>query len=229
MTSVTPITADQSSTNTATSSGSVTRGALTEDLDTFLNLLVAQLENQDPLEPLDANEFVDQLTQFSELEQGVEQTDALNDISSTLAADTRQTDISYLGKIVEAETDTVALTENGATLGYSIDAPTNNAEIRIFTAGGQLLTAYQVDGNVGDFTTTWDGVTDSGVQAAPGLYRAQVVAISEQTGQERLAGKTYATGTVSEVRFDSGSTELIYDNGITITSNAVRRVATPAS
>ncbi|MEM6912870.1 MAG: flagellar hook assembly protein FlgD [Pseudomonadota bacterium] len=228
MTTVTPITAEPTTTTT-TSTSSVTRGALTEDLDTFLNLLVAQLENQDPLEPLDANEFVDQLTQFSELEQGVEQTDALNEISASLAADSRQTDISYLGKDVEVQTESIALTENGVTFGYNIDAPTDNAEIRIFSEGGSLVTSYKVDGNVGDFTTTWDGQTQNGGQAAPGIYRAQVVAISEQNDQERLAGNTYSTGTVNEVRFDSGTTEIILESGITITADAIRRVAVPSS
>ncbi|MEO1656219.1 MAG: flagellar hook capping FlgD N-terminal domain-containing protein [Pseudomonadota bacterium] len=228
MTSVTPIASEPVQTTSASTS-TVTNATLSEDLDTFLNLLVAQLENQDPLEPLDANEFVDQLTQFSELEQGVEQTDALNEIAATLAADERQTDISYLGKIVEAESEDIFLGEGGATFGYNIDAPTNNAEIRIFTDSGQLVTSYKVDGNVGDFTTTWDGLDSNGNEVAPGIYRAQVVAISEQTDQERLAGQTFSIGLIEEVRFEPEGTELIYNNGITIRSDAIRRVATPAS
>ena len=228
MTSVTPI-ASEPTTTTAASSSTVTNATLSEDLDTFLNLLVAQLENQDPLEPLDANEFVDQLTQFSELEQGVEQTDALNEISATLQADERQTDISYLGKIVEAESDEIFLAEGGVTFGYNIDAPTNKAEIRIFDDSGQLVTSYEVDGNVGDYSTTWDGLDDNGRDMPVGVYQAQVVAISEQNGTERLAGTTLSIGVIEEVRFETDGTDLIYSNGITIRSDDIRRVATPTS
>jgi len=115
MSTITPIDATPSTTSTASTS-TIARDALSEDLDTFLTLLTTQLENQDPLQPMDTNQFVDQLTQFSELEQGVEQTELLQEISTGVNADSRQTDLGYLGRIVEAQTEDIALPTEGSEL-----------------------------------------------------------------------------------------------------------------
>lgn len=213
-----PLAADQGTTQVA-------RRALTEDLDTFLTLLTKQLQNQDPLQPMDTNQFVDQLTQFSELEQGFDQTETLKEISASLRGDERQAEISYLGRVVEAESETVALPTNGmARFAFEITAPTEDAEMRIFDKSGNIVAKFDVEGDLGRYDAGWDGRTLFGGQASPGLYRAQVVAKSD-SDQERIAGRVLSTGAVQEVRFDGGETELILEQGQTITSDQVRRVA----
>ncbi|MEM1381388.1 MAG: flagellar hook capping FlgD N-terminal domain-containing protein [Pseudomonadota bacterium] len=229
MTNIQPIASSASALNAQEPATSdVARRALTEDLDTFLTLLTKQLQNQDPLQPMDTNQFVDQLTQFSELEQGVEQSQTLEEIAASLAGDERQAEIAFLGRVVEAENETIAL-QNGqpARFAYEITAPTEDAEMRIFDQGGNLVARFSVEGDLGRYETSWDGRTQFGGTAAPGLYRAQVVAQSD-SDQERLAGRTLSTGQVREVRFDGRTTQLILDQGQTITSDDVRRVAVPA-
>ncbi|MEM9809749.1 MAG: flagellar hook capping FlgD N-terminal domain-containing protein [Pseudomonadota bacterium] len=232
MTDVSPIPSSQptSTLSSSTNTTSVARSALTEDLDTFLTLLTKQLQNQDPLQPMDTNQFVDQLTQFSELEQGVEQNETLNDIAASLGAGDRQAEISYLGRVVEAETSQVALTSEGtASFAYEISSPTENAEMRIFNPSGALVAKFDVIGDAGRYSYSWNGETLSGGQAQAGVYQAQVVAKNEDPANERLAGKILSGGTVREVRFDGGQTELILDEGLTITGDSVRRVALPAA
>jgi len=225
MTDIQPISSNASTLAAETPSTSdVARAALTDNLDTFLTLLTKQLQNQDPLQPMDTNQFVDQLTQFSELEQGVEGNKLLEDISASLKGDGRQSDIGLLGREVEAETNEISLTsESGALFSYQITAPTEEAEMRIFDQSGSLVARFDVDGDLGRYDAGWDGRTTAGGYASPGVYRAEVVAKSD-SDQERLAGQVLSGGVVKEVRFESDRTNLILANGLTVTSDQIQRV-----
>ena len=225
MTDILPISNNSSAVAQTPSRATVAREALTDDLDTFLTLLTQQLQYQDPLEPMDTNQFVDQLTQFSELEQGVEGNQYLEDIAGALTSGDRQAELSYLGRVVEAESETISLTPAGANFAYNITSPTDRGEIRIFDQTDRLVARYDIDGDVGRSTFGWDGQTEDGVQAAPGLYRAQVVARpANEDGQARLAGTTLTSGTVREVRYNGAQTELILDEGMIISPDDVQRV-----
>lgn len=230
MTDIQPITStDQLERSSAPARTQVARQALADDLDTFLTLLTKQLQNQDPLQPMDTNQFVDQLTQFSELEQGVAQNDTLEEIAASLRSDDRRADIGLLGRVVEAETETIALTPGeGARLGYEITSPTSDAQMRIFDRSGRLVASFDVDGDVGTYQAGWDGRTLDGGTAQPGLYQAQVVATSDN-GEARRAGRVFSGGEVREVRFEGGETRLLLESGLTVTSDQVRRVAIPAN
>lgn len=223
MTNIAPIDANPPTQSLTSSNSIISRDSLAEDLDTFLTLLTTQLQNQDPLQPMDTNQFVDQLTQFSELEQGVEQSGLLQEISAGVNADNRQTDLGYLGRVVEAQTEDIGLGPQGASFDYEITSPTDRAEMRIFDAGDNLVARFAVNGQVGRYEAGWDGTTEFGTVAAPGVYRAQVVAVSDEE-TERLAGRIFSSGTVEEVRFEGGQTTLILDQGMTITADDVRRV-----
>ena len=173
---------------------------------------------------MDTNQFVDQLTQFSELEQGVEGNRLLEDISANLQGDGRQTDIGLLGRVVEAETNEIALSPTqGALFSYEITAPTKDAEMRIFDKSGSLVAKFDVDGDLGRYDAGWDGRTITGGVAAPGVYRAEVVAKSD-SDQERLAGRVLSGGEVVEVRFEGQDTKLILSSGMTITADQIQRV-----
>jgi flagellar basal-body rod modification protein FlgD len=205
------------------SRASVARSALTDNLDTFLTLLTKQLQNQDPLQPMDTNQFVDQLTQFSELEQGVEQGETLKAIAAKLGGGDRQADLNLLGRAVEVDSQELALGPTGVAFNFEITSPTEQAEMRIFDEGGNLVAQFEVDGDVGRYDAGWDGLTLSGGQAAPGTYRAEVVATNAE-GNERIAGRILSGGLVREVRFEEGETKLILDGGITVTPDQIRRV-----
>jgi flagellar basal-body rod modification protein FlgD len=214
---------------TEESRASVARSALTDNMDTFLKLLTKQLQNQDPMQPMDTNQFVDQLTQFSELEQGVEQSALLEKIANGVGGSDRQADIGLLGRVVEAESDILPYDpQNGVRFAYEITAPVEEAEMRIFDESGTLVASFEVDGKLGRYGAAWDGTMDAGGKAPAGLYQAQLVTTSEE-GTEALAGKILSGGTVREVRFEDGDTKLILDQGMTIGTDAITRVALPAA
>ena len=107
MTAIEPV----SQRTTAGVSTQTTSGAgalnLNENFDTFLNLLTAQLRNQDPLDPTDPTEFVSQLTQFSQLEQSVAQTAQLEEIAAIQRSASALDGLNFLGREVEAVSDTI--------------------------------------------------------------------------------------------------------------------------
>ncbi|MCQ8185485.1 flagellar hook assembly protein FlgD [Parvularcula maris] len=223
MSTITPISQTTSDVAEPTRA-SVARSALTDNLDTFLTLLTKQLQNQDPLQPMDTNQFVDQLTQFSELEQGVEQGETLKEISAKLSTGDRQGDLNLLGRAVEVESEELSMGTSGVRFNFEITSPTEEAELRIFDQGGNLMAQFDVSGDVGRYDAGWDGETLSGARAAPGVYRAQVVAKNAE-GEERLAGRILSGGLVREVRFEGGETKLILDGGVTVSPDQIERVA----
>src|ERR1043166_2811224 len=93
---------------TGTDSGALGRARLAESFDTFINLLTTQLKNQDPLSPLDSNQFTQQLVQMT----GVEQQLATNDLLKKLVSNTSNgvaTAVSLIGKQVRAAAADTAL------------------------------------------------------------------------------------------------------------------------
>ncbi|MEE4211077.1 MAG: flagellar hook assembly protein FlgD [Parvularcula sp.] len=224
MTDIAPISTERSAAPETAARASIARKALTDDMDTFLKLLTQQLQYQDPLEPMDTNQFVDQLTQFSELEQGVEQNATLNKIAAAVGGGDRQADLSYLGRVVEAQTENVSLSPAGARFAYDITSPSEKAELRIFDGSDRLVAQQEVSGSVGRRDFVWDGTMETGGRAPDGVYRVQIVAVGK--GEEaRLAGSILSGGRVSELRYNGNKTELLLDGGLVIDPADVRRVS----
>lgn len=170
---------------------------LTDDFDDFLTLLTTQLQNQDPLEPMDSSEFTNQLVQFSSVEQQIATNQNLEALlnASTLQGDSAL--LGYLGKTVVAETNTAALSSDGASWLYDIGADAESTTLTIRDLNGRLVA--QVDGSTaaGIHELQWDG-TDLGGQALPdGLYQLTIEA--QTAAGSAIATTSYARGIATEV------------------------------
>lgn len=177
---------------------------LTSDFDDFLTLLTTQLQNQDPLEPMDSSEFTNQLVQFSSVEQQI----ATNqNLEALLAANDLQGDsalLGYLGKTVVAQTDLAAMTDSKATWLYDLGANTSETTLSIRDQNGRLVA--QVDGSnaAGIHELQWDGKDLSGNQLPDGLYSLTVEA---QNGAGiSVATTSYARGLATELDRTAGRT-----------------------
>jgi flagellar basal-body rod modification protein FlgD len=156
------------------SAASATSGTLAGNFQTFLTLLTTQLQNQNPLDPLDTNQFTQQLVQFA----GVEQQLKTNDQLSALLAlqQTAQTTqaLTFVGKtaMVDGKTTTLA---NGAAnwiLGVKSDA---TVQISIAGANGQTVFHGSYPVKAGDGQAFgWDGKGDDGTQWPDGKYTISV-------------------------------------------------------
>ena len=148
--------------------------------EAFLELLVSQLSNQDPLSPLQDHEFVAQLATFSSLEQleginnGMQASLLMNQsVNNSLAT-------NLIGKEVLALGDTVSLGESGEP-SFQLELAANaDVVVRIRDAAGNLVRRLD-RGHVAAGTTTieWDGTTEAGSRAEPGEYSVEVDATSD--------------------------------------------------
>lgn len=145
---------------------------------TFLELMIAQIENQDPLEPAKNEDFVAQLAQFSELE-GIE---SLNQSMEELVTSMRQSttiDAAVLvGRNVLVPTNQTALNTQGGIAGMiTVPEPTDNLRVEILNDAGQVIHRSDYGAQrIGEFRFNWDGRNEAGEQVEQDFYTVRAVA-----------------------------------------------------
>ncbi|MEJ8472732.1 flagellar hook assembly protein FlgD [Roseibium algae] len=194
----------------ATITGAATGGAssttasttgLTDNYELFLSLLTTQIQNQDPLDPLDSAEYTNQLVQYSSVEQSIQTNKYLEQMVAMNQSNQAYAYVNYLGSEVSAIGSTTTLSNGSATWDYTADeASSGTVEIR--NTAGAVVYAGAVELDAGSGSYTWDGQTDSGVDAPEGAY---TVAFNVQDGTGNTESiSTDITGTVDTVDFTGG-------------------------
>src|SRR3954470_4716770 len=125
---VTSVTAASTSA-TSTSAAASAQKTLSSNFDTFLSLLTTQLKNQDPLSPMDSNEFTQQLVQFSQVEQQISSNKNLESLIALTKSKTATDAVSYLGKTLTQTDGTAALIGSQAQWTYTL--PSNAATVKL--------------------------------------------------------------------------------------------------
>lgn len=149
---------------------------LAENFDTFLKLLTTQLKNQDPLEPLKSSEFVNQLVQFSQVEQAINANKNLEKLLAAQTANRAAASLSYIGKTVEAKGNTVPLKDGNAEFTYALAEQAESTLIIITNDKGDLVFSAQGNTDAGKHGFVWDGLDKNGNQAPDGAYKITVAA-----------------------------------------------------
>lgn len=213
-----------STTSTSTSTGQTQ----TLGQDAFLKLLMAQLSNQDPLQPSDPTTFVTQLSQFSMVEQSVQQSTTLNSIASQLQGLSGTQATALVGKNVTVQNTgmqwdgTFATTANvtlaGAAQSVSVAVQDSQGNtVRTMTLGPQ---------QAGVLPITWDGRTDAGQAAPAGSYSINVSATA--ANQQSVAVSQTVSGQVSQVSLNNGVASLTLSNGTVVPISQLVGVSAPA-
>ena len=179
---------------------------LAENFETFLTLLTAQLKNQDPLSPLDGNQFTQQLVQMSSVEQQLLTNDLLKSLVASAGGRGDLGDpVDMIGKVVTAESGEAGLTPDGAAWIYELPKGAVKATLEVKTAAGQVIWS----GPPPQLTTgaryefVWDGTKTGGGTAAEGTYTLTVKA--EDAEGRAMVGKTFVEGLVTGVELFNGS------------------------
>ena len=199
----------------------------TLDKDDFLTLLIAELQNQDPLNPADNTEFIAQLAQFSTLEQMTNMNETLTatlESNSSMAQSVSNAMIvNYFGKTVTAESGTFAYSGEGEIeLQFELDSAVNYGTVQILDADGNIVdngTIYDLD--EGLHTFTWDALSSLGTQLDEGYYTLSIE-VYDSFGEEVTATPLY-TGTVDGISYKDGETMLSID-GVMVSYDNVRRI-----
>ena len=193
----------------------------------FLLLMVTQMRLQNPLDPLDNQDFAAQLAQFSSLEQLTNLNETMElaqianlgltqSITNTMAA-------SLIGKRVLAENNQLFhISPQKDVINFTLTDPADTVTIRIVTATGNVLLEKDLGGMPkGTHEFAWDGVDNNGNLVSDGKYLFEIVA--EGSEGENVAGRAMAAGIVTGVRFRDGRAYLIVNN-VEIPINEVQEV-----
>lgn len=189
-------------TNTYTASSTEQTGSLGQDV--FLNLLIAQLKHQDPLEPMEGTEFVTQLAQFSELDEMRALTSGQEDLQNYMASLNNFASVSLLGKTVEFSGNEVTHQEGTSTrVEFLLPSDAAQVTVYLYDTRGNLVHAMDTGPmGAGNQTTVWNGTDESGQPLPSGTYRFDVVARDASEGVVPV--ELMQQGLVREVVFQDG-------------------------
>lgn len=190
---------------------SVTGGVTMPDglgKDTFLKLFLAQLQQQDPLNPLEDKDFIVQLAQFTHLEEVMETNERLGLLEAAQGAVVNGQTAGLIGRSVVASGNSLTIGQDGAPdLSFYLHGQASDVDVRILDAGGNVVRTLRLGSfGEGEHTVAWDGLNDSGVPVPPGEYSVEVSALA---GEENVESEARTVGVVTGVSFKNGYAELM--------------------
>ena len=139
--------------------------------DDFLTLLVAQMQNQDPLNPTDATEWTSQLAQYSQLEQSMNLNTTMDQLVEGQKSSERLSALSLIGKQAVVEGSTFQLDDGSVEIGYRVDGEASDIQLHIEDGNGRRVsTLFPSDLSAGNHYLTWQGLDQSGAHLPAGEY-----------------------------------------------------------
>jgi flagellar basal-body rod modification protein FlgD len=189
----------------------------------FLQLLVAQLSAQDPLNPMDSREFSAQLAQFSALEQMTNMNSTLGELVAAQQAMGNSSLVSIIGKLVDIPGNSFEHTQGETTnLTYSLGAEADTSKIEIYNSAGVLINTVNGSGAKGSNLTAWNGRDSQGNLVASGFYTFKIQA-TDASGK-LVNAETFTTGLVTDVLFEEGKAFAVV-NGQKLSAEEITRVS----
>ena len=194
--------------------------------DDFLRLLVAQLQSQDPMNPMESADFTAQLAQFSSLEQLQNINTSLGTIGTSQSVLTSSQAVGFMGKTITAIGDTIEVRDGqGQDLQFSLDKDAAGSYLRIYDQQGNFIRQVETGAlTSGQNSVAWDGQDYLGGQAPDGTYTFEVEAIDELGNT--VTSTTYMTGEVTGVHFQNGVAYLQCDDREIAMGNVVNVLTT---
>jgi len=184
-----------SSGSAASSSSTGAVGGLT--MNDFLTLMTAQLQNQDPLNPTDSNEFLSQLSELSTVEGISQLNTSMTTLSDSMLSSQALTSAALVGQGILAPASS-ATYASGQSLSGAVQVPTGatSAAVTITNSAGVVVDQQTVTATAGLQNFSWNGTMNNGQQAPSGTYS---VAANAVVGGASQTASTYLNGTVSSV------------------------------
>jgi flagellar basal-body rod modification protein FlgD len=219
MTAVAPISTSGTKSSSAVSTA-LDNTEIASNFTTFLQLLTTQLKNQNPLDPLDTNQFTQQLVQFAQVEQQMKSNDQLSSLVSLEKSAQASTALAYVGATVVVDGSTAALTNSRATWNLNVTKP-STATITIKDSTGQNVFTGTAGVNPGMQSFTWDGRGTDGRIWPDGNYTLTATAVD--ASNQSVAVSTEVQAVVDSVDL-SQDPPVMSINGQNYTLDKIKRV-----
>ena len=215
-------------TSTGTTASGVAQTQLNTDFDQFLRLLTTQLQNQDPLSPMDTNEFTSQLVQFSQVEQQIKTNSNLENLLAMQTLNMTALGVSFIGKFVEVDGNTfTAQGDTDTTLSYFLPAAASSGALTIKDADGKVVYSTDIEKTAGRHDLTWNGLDKDGQPVPTGEYTVTVTALGSEN--QSLSVTTSVPGYVTGLESaDTGELMMVID-GKKVPLTSVRKIALSAN
>lgn len=195
------------STTTSTTTASGTSQEIAGNFQQFLTLLTTQLKNQNPLDPLDTNQFTQQLVQYAGVEQQLKSNDRLDSILSNSKASSAASATGFIGQTVTADGRVADLKDGAANWTLTPARAVKQATITITDAKGNVVATQTKALTAGAQSFAWDGRSTSGMTSANGRYSIKVDAI-DATGAQ-VTVDTQVSGKVDGVDLSGNEAVLL--------------------
>ncbi|MBJ3763161.1 flagellar hook assembly protein FlgD [Maribius pontilimi] len=192
---------------------------ISSDFDTFLQLLTAQIRNQDPLDPMKSEEFAVQLATFSNVEQSVRSNDLLEAILASGGGNEFTAMSSWIGRDVRAAMP-VQFSGDPISLDPPLPKAGSRQELVVFNETGAEVYRRQVSSTGAPLD--WAGTTTAGPMAGTGIYNFAVESFEAGTLVASEAVPAYAR--VSELRSGTSGPILAFAGGVEIAGSAVTAI-----
>lgn len=182
--------------------------------DEFLKLLSHQMQNQDPMNPMEQSKFVGELAQFAQLEQMTGLNQKFEKMSGNVTTESKFYGASFLGRGVMTEGKSLNLKSEGASsdIHFTLDKEATKVMVRIFDKKNNMVGEIAQDNmGRGNQTLTWNGTALDNTPSPKGDYTVQIIAYDKQMQQFPVQSKV--SGVVTGVSFENGETVLTVDNG----------------
>lgn len=191
-------------------------GKSTMEKEEFLKLLVEQLKHQDPMSPMNSQDFASQLAQFSSLEQLTNMSGMMEEnmqvdlmltqaINNTMAA-------SFIGKSVSASGDTAILTkDNTVDIEFQLNGQAQKVHINILDGGGNIINNMKLGAlPKGKHNIEWNGKNTSGDSVPEGEYRVQVIAMDAEG--DPVGSLTMVKGIITGIKYTDGTAVFVVND-----------------
>ncbi|MDD3371208.1 MAG: FlgD immunoglobulin-like domain containing protein [Alphaproteobacteria bacterium] len=220
-----------SSAASATAASSAAQSsALNLNFSTYLKILTTQLQNQDPTNATDPNQFTQELIQMQQVQAQITNNEAIDSLINAIGANNLASGVSYIGNYVRAATEDgdFSLQGSSAEIGYTLAKDVSNATITIKDSDGDTVATLTGGTSMGDNYVSWDGTTEDGEIAEDGAYTFTVTA-KDSSGSDVTVSNKSALFKVTAVQSNSDGTLTLEAGALSLLSTDVTGVYSAAS
>lgn len=201
---------------------------LAQDFQQFLTLLTTQLQNQDPLSPMDSTEFTNQLVQFSQVEQQINSNQKLDSLLALQLSSISSVALGYVGMDISYVSS--EMNYDGSTpvdINYALSSEAVTCRVNIYNDEGTLVYSGDAPKNTGTNKFTWSGQTTGGATVEEGTYTVSIDALDKDG--KAIENTTVVTGRVEGIETQNGVVYVLVGERAVSIGNIVNAKLPPAT